>query len=313
MSKMPSSREQDIAYFHDHQYELRGLICSDSLSSGPTLLVVGGTHGNEPSGVKAIMRMHQELQNNTQLLMKGRVFFLLANPEAYIRDVRYIDQDLNRSFLVSALDQNYESKRAKEISTFIEQLDELVGTFDIHSVSQGHLQMMVYNIHEDESRFVAENISPIGTHFAYYSEHIRGLLIEKALEHGSTCLAIECGNHTDLDAPEVAFYHVYRFMHYFGLLPKIEQWDQLIPEHHLSTIDQYETLCPIRPQPQMRYCYKGDEQTAIKLNSGEIYAEGHMGPIRAEHDCYLVMPSGHIKMTDIDVGYLCRKNTLKLN
>ncbi len=79
------------------------------------MAIVGGTHGNEFTGVYLIKKLAAELKVNS-----FEVQYLLANPEANKRVKRYIDRDLNRSFKLSDLNNDaltgYENQRAKEIN-----------------------------------------------------------------------------------------------------------------------------------------------------------------------------------------------------
>ncbi|XP_030078404.1 N-acyl-aromatic-L-amino acid amidohydrolase (carboxylate-forming) [Microcaecilia unicolor] len=84
------------------------------------VVVTGGTHGNEMSGVflsKHWLKNPCELQRKT---FSATPF--LGNPHATEKTVRYVDQDLNRSFKTEILtssnegDELYEIKRAKEIN-----------------------------------------------------------------------------------------------------------------------------------------------------------------------------------------------------
>lgn len=59
----------------------------------PEVAIVGGIHGDEPSGVRAVRRL---LRNDLDLTRGVR--FVIANPPALERDVRFLDSDLNRSF-----------------------------------------------------------------------------------------------------------------------------------------------------------------------------------------------------------------------
>ncbi len=62
---------------------------------GPTLIVIGGIHGNEPAGALAARRIVADLQRKGPLL-RGEVVLLSGNSRALARSVRYIDTDLNR-------------------------------------------------------------------------------------------------------------------------------------------------------------------------------------------------------------------------
>lgn len=94
--------------------------------------IVGGTHGNELTGVYAIKKFEQF----PNLLERSNFqsVTLLANPEAVVMNRRYVDRDLNRSFtnedLVNPDLTSYESKRAKEIALQLADVDLII---DLHS------------------------------------------------------------------------------------------------------------------------------------------------------------------------------------
>ncbi|NVJ66672.1 MAG: aspartoacylase [Gammaproteobacteria bacterium] len=79
------------------------------------IAIVGGTHGNEFTGVYLLKKLEQELQ-----VASAQIHYLLANPEAHQAVKRYMDRDLNRCFKQVDLDnlelQGYENQRAKEIN-----------------------------------------------------------------------------------------------------------------------------------------------------------------------------------------------------
>ena len=81
------------------------------------VVVVGGTHGNEKTGVQLIHR----LQNNPQELTRESFTAqtLLANEAAIARNCRYLEQDLNRCFtdeLLSEAAANKEQALAQAIN-----------------------------------------------------------------------------------------------------------------------------------------------------------------------------------------------------
>lgn len=61
----------------------------------PTVVVIAGMHGNEPSGIFAFQELLEELQR-TQVALRGRVIGLAGNLPALQQGVRFIDRDLNR-------------------------------------------------------------------------------------------------------------------------------------------------------------------------------------------------------------------------
>ena len=85
-----------------------------------TIVVAGGTHGNERTGVRLVQKWmeHPECFSS---LCSAKVDLVLSNPEAVRLNRRYRDFDLNRAFSQTCLDvnadpQQYEFRRAKELN-----------------------------------------------------------------------------------------------------------------------------------------------------------------------------------------------------
>ena len=90
-----------------------------SMSLINTIVVAGGTHGNERTGVRLVQKWmeHPECYSS---LCSAKVDLVLSNPEAVRLNRRYRDFDLNRAFSQTCLDvtetpQQYEFRRAKEL------------------------------------------------------------------------------------------------------------------------------------------------------------------------------------------------------
>jgi len=89
-----------LNYFHKHSSScIPYCIQISSLNPGDHVVIVGGIHGNEPGGVKAIVQLHRALRNGEITLNRGKISFLLGNPKAYENAARYVDNDLNRAFV----------------------------------------------------------------------------------------------------------------------------------------------------------------------------------------------------------------------
>ena len=86
-----------------------------------TIVVAGGTHGNERTGVSLVekWKAHPECYNT--LCPSANVELVLSNPEAMRLNRRYRDHDLNRAFSQTCLDvivepAPYEFRRARELN-----------------------------------------------------------------------------------------------------------------------------------------------------------------------------------------------------
>lgn len=101
-------------------------------SSIRRVAVVGGTHGNELTGIYLIEKFDRFPTLLEQESLK--CVTLLANPRAVLENRRYIDRDLNRSFnykdLANSELTGYEDRRAKEIAVELKDIDLII---DLHS------------------------------------------------------------------------------------------------------------------------------------------------------------------------------------
>lgn len=80
--------------------------------------IVGGTHGNELSGICLLEKWQQD--SSLVLCDSFVVDLIFANPKSYEENKRYIDNDLNRQFSINDLNSNnlssYEQTRAKVLN-----------------------------------------------------------------------------------------------------------------------------------------------------------------------------------------------------
>jgi succinylglutamate desuccinylase len=97
-----------------------------------SVLVFGGTHGNEWTGVYAIRKFADALRRDVPGLS---VEFILANPEAFALNRRFKDEDLNRAFqfLNEARPGSFEHRRARELRDRIQAAPCFV--IDLHTTT----------------------------------------------------------------------------------------------------------------------------------------------------------------------------------
>jgi succinylglutamate desuccinylase len=102
----------------------------DSGIPGPKSIIFAGVHGDEICGVKAFQKVLSDLVIN-----KGSAVFVIANPEAIEKNVRFTEFNLNRSFkevseYTNAEKETYEYKRAQVLKQYLDDADVLL---DIHA------------------------------------------------------------------------------------------------------------------------------------------------------------------------------------
>jgi succinylglutamate desuccinylase len=292
-----------LAYFTKHSAGLTPFCMSiTSPNPGTHVVIVGGTHGNEPGGVKAIVELHRAFGNGKVSLNQGKISFLLGNPNAYEKDIRYIDYDLNRHFNKREA-SSVEGRRALEIKRFLKDNDDIEALLDLHSVSIGDFRLLVYTKDDTDKTEFAMKISAIPLHFVFHPEHMPGTLIEAASSHGIRGLIVECGNHYAAQAVETARYHILKFLIHHHLIDD----SYMSPESRPASITFYESIQAIIPHGGFRFLIK-DVKTGTKLSKGQKFAVDDHGDHVAPQDCYVVVPSRVVKATDADAGFLGKRS-----
>lgn len=118
--------------------------------------IVGGTHGNELIGVYLLKRWEQMPQELMRPTLRTELF--LGNPKANELNRRFIDEDLNRSFLHTSLEAekiSYEAHRAAYLNQKIgpkgaSQFDFVI---DLHTTTSNSGAMVIlfdtnpFNLH----------------------------------------------------------------------------------------------------------------------------------------------------------------------
>lgn len=119
----------------------------DADQSGPNVLVLGGTHGDELVGIEVVRQILEKLGVLNQAArvferdaIAGNLFVGFGNPEAIIRRSRGASEgdDLNRSFVPGDLERlpqpndSLDLKRARELAPLLMKTDFLI---DVHSTS----------------------------------------------------------------------------------------------------------------------------------------------------------------------------------
>ena len=104
-------------------------IMQKTVSLVRTVAVVGGTHGNEYTGVFCIKALERQLKKGNPNY-PFQISTLIGNPDAYKANKRFVDEDLNRQFSGAAMaaakakaavpaTMSVEQRRAKEIDNLL--------------------------------------------------------------------------------------------------------------------------------------------------------------------------------------------------
>ncbi len=181
-------------------------------ASGPTLVVVGSIHGNEPAGLRALIEVSGQI-TSSNFSINGRVYFLAGNTRALRHGVRYIDQDLNRAWTRGNMGSlgtlvSMASSEGHELAEIDQQLDSILITaksevyiLDLHSTSATGEPFATVGDTLRNRKF-AQNF-PV-TILLGIEEQLEGTMLEYLNNTGAVTLGFEGGNHA---APETVANH----------------------------------------------------------------------------------------------------------
>lgn len=171
---------------------------------GPLLFITAGVHGNEPSGVLALQKVFTEL-GKSKATIEGTIVGVSGNLKALQKEVRFIDEDLNRTWTIENIQQeNKNSAEKKEMFELIKVLQQFPAKdytqryfLDCHTTSSASAPYI--SVQE-----VGEN-DAWAHHFPTYI--IRGFsdIVSGTIDHymsrtGLTGFVFEGGQHESTDA-----------------------------------------------------------------------------------------------------------------
>ncbi|MBB3219383.1 succinylglutamate desuccinylase/aspartoacylase domain-containing protein [Pseudoduganella umbonata] len=213
---------------------------------GPRLIVTGAVHGNETAGTRGIGRVMAQLDSGKLAIVNGSVTFVpVVNPLAYANGARAGDRNLNRNLFPKADPQDFEDRVANWLCPLLAAHDVLL---DLHSFnSPGEPFVMVGPRDNDgplepfhrerEERALARVLGVrrfvdgwLRTYGAGVQRRLRDdRELETVLRYGvgttefmrttgGYALTLECGQHDDPQAPDVATRAILNTLAHLGLV-----------------------------------------------------------------------------------------------
>jgi predicted deacylase len=206
---------------------------------GRRLIVLGAVHGNETCGTRASERVLVELDSGSLQVVRGSVSFVpIVNPLAYQRGQRGGERNLNRKLCVNADPQDFEDRIANVLCPLLAQHEVLLDLHSFHTpgepfamigprdntgplepfaraaeeealalrlgprrIVEGWLDAYARGVEQRQQRDVGAAVTqPLATDASYgvgTTEFMRS--------QGGYAVTLECGQHADPDAPEVAY------------------------------------------------------------------------------------------------------------
>ena len=203
----------------------------EGASAGPLLLCVGGLHGNEPAGVRAL-EMAVPLLRSRRTRLAGDFVAVVGNVQSLAAGRRYLAYDLNRvwkeSRISEAVARAEEGGRAArrpedhEVVRMLAVLEEVaanargpVHVLDLHTTSSGGGAFSTSASTPRHGRFVGAIPVPMVRHL---NHKLEGTLITYLDQFGYTTAVFESGQHREPAAVDRALGAIWLAVRASGLL-----------------------------------------------------------------------------------------------
>lgn len=252
------------------------------LNAGIKLIVLGAVHGNETSGTQGIQRVMAELDAGKLEIQAGQVTFVpITNPLAFQLGQRAGDRNLNRNLCPTDNPIDFEDRIANALCPLLSAHDVLLDLHSFHAAGEPFIMLGPENNQDDlepftlaaEEEALAVRLGPTRIVDGWLSTYARGVhnrlnntavserahllntdprygvgTTEYMRANGGYALTLECGQHHDPKAPEVAYQAIINTLAHLKLIhapaPAVQQQlevlriDEVIDKTHAA--DQFQ-------------------------------------------------------------------------
>lgn len=285
------------------------------LQPGPRLIILGAVHGNEICGTRAIARLIAEIDNGELRIERGTLTLVpVTNPLAYDRKQRQGERNLNRNLRPNAEPRDFEDRIANALCPLLDAHEVLLDLHSFHTGGQPFVMLgprdndgalEPFSHAAEEARLAAHlGVSRVVEGwldtYALGVERRRArqpdanpLLLDAAYGVGTTeymrsrggyGVTLECGQHDDPAAPEVAYRAIRQTLALLGLSGAQPQ----------APTQDFEVL---RLQDVIDLDHPGDIfvrewQSFDPVKAGEVIGHRHDGtPVAVADDGFIVFPN----------------------
>nr|WP_199101537.1 succinylglutamate desuccinylase/aspartoacylase family protein [Aquitalea sp. ASV11] len=281
-----------------------------SLGAGPKLIVLGAVHGNEVCGTQAIRRLIREIESGAVCIHRGSLTLVpVTNPLAYQFKRRHGDRNLNRNMRLTHTPQDYEDHVANMLCPLLQAHDVLLDLHSFHAPGrpfaligsrnnvgdletvgkadaeeaialrlgvdrfvEGWLETYAKGVEERQQRGVDACVDyGVGT-------------TETMRRSGGIAVTLECGQHDEGAAPEVAYQAILNTLAHLGMVHQVAPAAAMQPE----TIRLYQVVDRLHPEDR----FSKDWCSFDIIKRGEPIACRHDGStVLADRDGWIVFPN----------------------
>lgn len=198
---------------------------------GATVILLGGVHGNEPSGVFALSKVMATLEQK-QTEIKGNIYAIAGNLPALEKEIRYNKEDLNRIWNDAKIKETITAKHTimvadtQQLLEIYEIVTEILkkesGPFyfvDLHTTSGKTKPFITVNDNLLNRKFTQQYPVPL---LLGIEEYLEGTFLSYINALGYVAFGFESGQHDAVSSIENHIAFVYLSLVFAGNLPTKE-------------------------------------------------------------------------------------------
>ncbi len=276
--------------------------------AGPTFIVVGAVHGNEPAGVNAAREVLARLRHEGTAI-HGEIIALTGNVRALAGGKRYLARDLNRQWtseLVAAARAGVAGSYAGSVEPELQEVVELAHDLDA-AIARARGQVFVLDLHTTSAEGPAfAVVGETGAHRAFAAAlslpgivgleaQVPGVLTAYLSARWCVTVAVEGGEHASSAAEEILAAAVTVGLHASGVVAK-ERVPGFAAAHarlELARGDlpqRIEVVSRHAVEPEHEFRMEPGFATIQPVTAGTLLARDRTGEIRAPFDAILLLP-----------------------
>ncbi len=272
-------------------------------AEGPTLLFIGGIHGNEPAGVMALKKVLKALYVKKDNF-KGNLYAIGGNLPALQKGIRFLEYDLNRLWTKENI-KNIENESYSPVNTEFKELKDIYLTiknilkvekgpfyfFDLHTTSSLTVPFITVNDSLLNRKYTSQYPVPI---ILGIEEFLEGALLSYTNELGYIAFGFEGGQHEDPAAIENHMAFIYLSLVFCGSIPKeeidAEKWYNHLYNNTKGLQAFYEIFKKYEIKPLEKFSMNVGFKNFQKITKGQHLALSNGKTVIAQQNCRIFMP-----------------------
>ncbi|GAB5400398.1 MAG: hypothetical protein Aureis2KO_19830 [Aureisphaera sp.] len=214
---------------------------------GPTVVVLGGIHGNEPAGVFALNYLITELKSK-KTQVRGSIYAIAGNLNALKNGRRFQKEDLNRLWSFDQVkefvhsgndpinpDREEQIELYRSFKTILESEPGPYYFFDLHTTSSETPPFITVNDNLLNRKFTSQYPVPI---ILGIEEYLEGPLLSYVNELGYVAFGFEGGQHEDESAIENHIAFTYLSLVFTNSISR----EDIAFDHYFARLSQKNTM-----------------------------------------------------------------------